>query len=169
VDLSGAPQVFSAALAPHRRGLVGDDEPTVTATTSPTVTTSPTPGTAAAAEMERKIHEWVNRMNNTRTPVKLTHEIGTGALRNRQTRTIPVELDRGIEYVVIGVCDQDCTDLDLQLRQLDGTVVSTDTTEDDLPVVSVTVARSGKFNIIVSMAACSDEPCWYGVGVITKR
>jgi S1-C subfamily serine protease len=164
LELAGSPQLFSAALAPNRPGL-SDEDPRGSATN----TAAPPPVEDMAASMRRSVQRYVDNMSATVGPIVLSHDIGTGALRTRQSHTIPVTLDRGMKYTVLGTCDRDCTDLDLAIRQIDGTVVSEDVEADDVPIVSVTVGRSGTFHILVTMAACSVEPCWYGVGVVTRR
>lgn len=174
VELAGSPRIFSLVLVPARPGLTDDEAASPTqptegsAATGSTATTGSTAATALDAAMRGSINRLVSAID-ARYPIKLTHDIGTGSLRTGETRTIPVDLDQGVTYNVIGTCDGDCTDLDLQLRQLDGTVISTDTKADDYPMVTVTPSRGGKFHIVVSMAACSAQPCWYGVGVVTRR
>ena len=163
LELAGSPRIFSAALAPDRPGLV-DDEPS-----RPIPTSAANTATAQMhAMMRRRIQNLVDGIS-AQYPLKLTHEIGTGSLRLHEVRTIPVELDQGVSYHIVGTCDADCADLDLEIRQLDETVISSDKEVDKTPVVNVTVSRTGKFNIVVTMAACSAEPCWYGIGVATER
>ena len=98
----------------------------------------------------------------------LTHRIFTGSLDNEDSGTVQVELEAGKQYHIMGACDEDCTDLDLQLSDPAGNAVSTDVEEDDLPVVSVRAARSGIYEVEVGMAACSEEPCRFGLGVFAK-
>jgi hypothetical protein len=163
IDLAGSPRVFTAALAPPRPGL-GDDE-----------TTQVSPNTDASAAtglddlMRRKVYRIIDALDSAGYSMRLTHEIGTGALRQRESRIIPVELDQGVKYTIFGTCDADCADLDIEIRQLDGRVAGKDDKPDKMPVVDLTVARAGKFNIVVTMATCTDAPCWYGVGVATQR
>jgi hypothetical protein len=167
LELAGSPRIFSLALVPNRPGLIDDESATPAQTTEGTAAAGST-----AADLDAAMRLGINRMVaaiSAQYPIKLTHDIGTGSLRAHQTRIMPVTLDEGVTYKVIGTCDRDCTDLDLELRLLDGTVVSSDVKTDDYPMVTVTPSRGGKFNIVVSMAACSVEPCWFGVGVVTKR
>lgn len=98
----------------------------------------------------------------------LSHRIFTGSLDNEDSGTVEIELEAGKEYHIMGACDEDCTDLDLQLSDPAGNAVSTDVEEDDLPVVSVRAPRSGTYEVEVGMAACSAEPCRFGLGVFAK-
>ncbi|HEU4883822.1 MAG TPA: hypothetical protein VFT45_16300 [Longimicrobium sp.] len=99
---------------------------------------------------------------------ELTHHIYTGSLNDGGSEMVELELDVGMEYQIMGACDEDCTDLDFTLYDGNGNVVDSDLLEDDYPLVSVTVTRSGVFRVRVSMAACSAEPCRYGIGIFGR-
>lgn len=94
-----------------------------------------------------------------------THKLYLGELGHGEGDELTVELDRGMEYALIGVCDEDCSDLDLRISTLEGEVIATDVEVDDYPVVEVVVTGSGTFRLEVGMADCGAEPCSYGVGV----
>jgi hypothetical protein len=98
----------------------------------------------------------------------LTHRIYTGSLNDGGAEIVQLDLDVGMEYQIMGACDEDCSDLDFTLYDGAGNVVDSDMLEDDYPVVSVAVSRSGVFRVRVSMAACSAEPCRYGIGVFGR-
>lgn len=99
---------------------------------------------------------------------ELTHRIYTGSLNDDESEVVQLDLDVGMEYQIMGACDEDCTDLDFTLYDGAGNVIDSDMLDDDVPVVSVTVARSGAFRVRVSMATCSVEPCRYGIGIFGR-
>lgn len=74
----------------------------------------------------------------------------------------------GVDYVLFGACDNDCTDVDLIVYDQNGRMVKRDILADDKPVVMFTAARSAKYRIEVVMAVCSTEPCRYGLQLNTK-
>jgi hypothetical protein len=76
-----------------------------------------------------------------------------------------VTLQGGRSYKLIGVCDNDCTDLDITLYDSDGDVVDRDLLDDDKPVVSVSGKSGGRYRMNVSMAKCSTGSCYYSVAV----
>lgn len=98
----------------------------------------------------------------------LQDDIVTGSLRQGANEDFELELQGGMSYVIIGVCDGDCSDLDLALTTASGADVDSDYLEDDIPMVEVVVERSQTYNLKVLMPACSVEPCAYGVGVYGK-
>lgn len=76
-------------------------------------------------------------------------------------------LQAGTTYQVIGTCDSDCSDLDLDI--LEGTTsVGSDVLDDDVPIVIFVAARTATYTVKVIMAACSSQPCYFGFGVFQK-
>jgi len=94
-----------------------------------------------------------------------THEPYIGSLRNGASEIKTVQLNAGTSYSMIGVCDNDCSDLDLRLYDPSGTEVDSDVLDDDTPIVEVTPRRTGTYTVRAIMTACSNEPCRYGIGI----
>jgi hypothetical protein len=78
------------------------------------------------------------------------------------------QLAEGKDYLIVSVCDQDCSDLDLTLFDENNNEIATDTSTDDAPVVEVSPRWSGKFRLNVTMYACGNAPCYYGISVMGK-
>jgi hypothetical protein len=76
-------------------------------------------------------------------------------------------LRTGREYAIAAVCDEDCSDLDLELLR-DGSVVASDLEDDDIPLVRYAPGTDGVYTVRVIMARCEREPCLYGVGVYAR-
>lgn len=90
-----------------------------------------------------------------------------GALNEGASDEVELQLTAG-SYLIVGVCDTDCSDVDLLLSQ-NGTEVDSDFEADDTPVLAVQVPEGGTFTLRVDMAACTSGPCRYGVGVYTTQ
>jgi len=99
---------------------------------------------------------------------RMASEIYQGRLKDDESTTLTVTLDAGKDYVFWGVCDQDCSDIDLVLYDSNGDEVDSDVLSDDQPVVNVSPSREGRYRVKVSMVTCSAEPCRYGVGLWSK-
>jgi hypothetical protein len=97
--------------------------------------------------------------------MRRTHSPYIGSLREGATSGHTLQLNRGTSYSLIGVCDNDCSDLDLRLFDSSGREVAADVLTDDTPVVNVTPRRSGTYTVRAIMTSCSSEPCRYGIGV----
>ncbi|MFM2042731.1 MAG: hypothetical protein RLY86_1307 [Pseudomonadota bacterium] len=81
------------------------------------------------------------------------------------TDSFTIALSKGVTYNVLAVCDQDCSDIDLQLVDSAGDVVEEDMTTDDIPMVLTRAVYTGEHTIKVQMYNCSNSPCFYGVAV----
>jgi hypothetical protein len=98
----------------------------------------------------------------------MTHEIYTGSLNDDSHEFVTLTLDAGNEYQLMGACDTDCNDMDMVLFDPAGREIDSDLLDDDFPIVSATVGRSGRYRIDVRMPGCTREPCRYGIGVFAR-
>ena len=98
----------------------------------------------------------------------LTHQIFTGALRESQSEDVVFELQAGGTYLILGVCDNDCKDFDLELLDSNGRRIDRDEGDDDVPVVAVSPARRERYTVRATMASCGDNPCRFGLGAVRK-
>lgn len=99
---------------------------------------------------------------------QMSHEIFMGRLDDDSNESLNIPLDGGTQYILVGTCDQDCSDVDLTIYDPDGNEVDSDLETDDKPVLQLTASNSGRYRVKVSMVACSANPCRYGVGVWAK-
>jgi len=93
----------------------------------------------------------------------------TGTLGSTASASFSLILESGFDYMLVGACDVDCSDIDLMLFDEAGDEVDRDYEEDDAPVVMVEPSRTQSYSVHVYMADCTNEPCWYAVGVFAKR
>jgi hypothetical protein len=91
-----------------------------------------------------------------------------GALEQDQEEDATFTLEAGRDYMMVAVCDEDCSDVDLRLLTPDRKEIDRDVERDDHPVVAVSVPASGTYTVRTIMAACKQAPCRYGVGVYRK-
>lgn len=122
-------------------------------------------------EFDRQVHVQLNDAVKQlgREGFSLTHQIVTGSLKQKEYEEIEFELEAGGNYLILGVCDTDCSDLDLELRDAAGGRVDIDEGEDDVPVVAVSVPRTARYTVRAVMISCADEPCRYGVGAVRQQ
>lgn len=91
-----------------------------------------------------------------------------GQLRQGQSYNVPATLEAGAEYRIIGVCDNDCGDLDLVLYDQSSNVISQDNLVDAVPVVAVTPSWTGPFTVQAGMHQCTVEPCYYALALYAR-
>ena len=87
----------------------------------------------------------------------------TGTMNHNQYDYIYVTLYVGTTYRFGGVCDSYCHDLDLRLYNSQGTLITSDTGPDDVPVVYVTARSTQQYRLRVDMVNCNDDPCNWAV------
>jgi hypothetical protein len=87
-----------------------------------------------------------------------------GNLRHNTYTDVTYNLQRGVTYALVGVCDNDCSDLDLRLYDENYRLIDSDTEPDATPVIKVTPMWTGVFHVRVIMSHCDRSPCWYGLG-----
>ncbi len=92
-----------------------------------------------------------------------------GQLRQGQTFNVPATLEAGGAYQIIGVCDNDCGDLDLVLFDQSSNLISEDQLVDAMPVVTVTPQWTGPFTVQARMHQCTVEPCYYALVLYGRR
>lgn len=81
---------------------------------------------------------------------------------------LEIDLEFGVEYMIVGVCDEDCSDLDLVLSDTEGNTLFNDALDDDAPILSFTAPAGGSHILWVSMYECSLEPCSFGYKVYRR-
>lgn len=88
-----------------------------------------------------------------------------GAMASQTTADHTFNLQAGKTYMAIGVCDENCSDLDVAISGPGGDNLGADVLDDDTPIVAFEATRSGQYKATVLMAACGSARCNYGVRV----
>ncbi|WP_395646109.1 hypothetical protein [Terricaulis sp.] len=78
----------------------------------------------------------------------------------------PVYLRAGENYRIYAACDDDCSDLDMEVYGADGNLVDRDVATDDTPYVQITPATSGRAYVRIWVYACENEPCYTAARVV---
>jgi hypothetical protein len=138
---------------------------TLSACASPGATPAPSSGvnryvSVVYAELDRYTPTYFSSRDGWRAVTGRYHGALSNGASGDHTLTVSTA---GATYGVLGVCDQDCSDVDLTVYDRAGTVVARDLLTDDYPVVKWSAAYSGEYRLRVSMAACRVNPCYYGV------
>ena len=75
----------------------------------------------------------------------LTHFSTDNALNDDGTFELWMDLEGGVETTIIGVCDEDCSDLDLEVFDSEAASIVSDYELDDFPSVALIPNRSTSF------------------------
>ncbi|WP_159713369.1 hypothetical protein [Sphingomonas sp. AX6] len=79
-----------------------------------------------------------------------------------------IQLTAGTQYAMLGVCDDDCEDLDLEILDPTGRSVAEDEAADDSPIVNFETESAGRYQVVARMADCDAAPCAYGIAAFAK-
>lgn len=98
-------------------------------------------------------------------------------MKEGEVVTVPFMADGTIEYYINGICDDDCSNIDLLALEADGTDADTDDADDPSPVLNLRASEyrspidkpTGKperpLTIEIRMIACKTEVCTLGLRI----
>lgn len=135
-------------------------------------TTSGSPGTSAAVHADDEWRKQVRaHLADTETRLKiggysLAQEVYIGEAKEDDEIPLLVTMTQG-DYAVAAVCDNDCTDIDLEVSLSDETVES-DLRVNNRPLIQFHAPERASYKIETSMETCTKPPCRYGVAIFKK-
>jgi hypothetical protein len=116
---------------------------------------------------ERQVHDNLQRaLQAARTPGSAPAVVTqSGMLNGDEAESFVVTLRAGVSYVILGVCDEDCSRLQLALMTLANSEIALERHSEGFPVLRFTPTATTQYRIRVVMEGCRMNPCWYGVGI----
>lgn len=99
----------------------------------------------------------------------ITHDLKYSQLNDDYSESFYFDLRASKTYIIDGVCDKDCRDLDLCLFDESGNEIGCDAATDDHPVVQVSPRWTGQFRLRAKMYNCQANPCRFGIMVCGKE
>jgi hypothetical protein len=84
-----------------------------------------------------------------------------GMLAAGASQTLSVPFKGGASLAIIGVCDENCKDLNLYVADSKGNEVASDVEDDDAPLALV--KERGTYTVRVEMKACGSSNCKFGI------
>jgi hypothetical protein len=126
---------------------------------------------AAQSQWEQQVLEQIRTASELFAPegYSMVGDAQVGSLHDETSEDFRVTLQAGVAYILVGVCDNDCPDVDLMLFDDSGNEIDSDYETDAVPIVEVTPFRTQSYRVHVYMADCTSEPCFYGVGVYADQ
>ncbi len=91
-----------------------------------------------------------------------------GLLPDEGEAYLEVWLEEGFDYIISGVCDEDCIDLDLYLRDPEGMIIDDDFETDSIPMVATTASSTGRYLLGIDMVDCEADWCYFGYRVYKR-
>jgi AcrR family transcriptional regulator len=98
---------------------------------------------------------------------ELTDDRKINLLESGSVDSLEVSLGRG-SYLALGVCDDDCGDLDVYVLDSGGEIVASDILVDAEPMAKFEVYHRATFFVGASMESCDAENCMYSVQLMRQ-
>ena len=124
----------------------------------------------AASVWERQVQEQIDEASY---PFRQQgfHKVGQtwiDELQQDDDKYITLELNSNYEYIAIGVCDGDCSDLDLILYDGDDVRIANDVGTDVIPILSGSPDTDGDYYLAAVMVDCDADTCAFGVALYAR-
>ncbi len=78
-----------------------------------------------------------------------------------------LDLRAGVNYRIFGACDDDCSDMDMEVYGADGMLAERDDNRDAAPFVQITPALAGPAYVRLWVYECAAEPCAVAARVVS--
>lgn len=170
------PVVDTSAAAPGATTVGGVATPS--ATPAEGIPPSPGPGATAAQQIDwrRQVLSYLDTQHKPLMDRGYVRDEGTedwvGLLKVGTPKVWEVQLVRGLDYQVVGVCDSECKDVDMEIYDPSGAKMGGDTLADDAPQVHFTPASSGAHTVKVWLRTCNaadgSQSCVVAARVLRK-
>ena len=92
-----------------------------------------------------------------------------GVLNGKATESKTVNLQAGVRYAIVGVCDENCPDIDLRIWGPSGAKLAEDVQQNNTPMLEFTAPSAGRYRLAVEMVTCNANPCAWGVQLLANR
>ena len=117
---------------------------------------------ASAQPRDRVVAELLNSQSQLEAELGRvpSHPMLTGTLSAGESESVQVHTCSGMEYKAIGVCDLDCSDVDLTAYNATGEIMDLDVLRDDVPIVRFTPPACGFTRLSVDMVECDGSCEW---------
>jgi hypothetical protein len=116
---------------------------------------------------ERQVQERVQRAIAVMgTSSRLVVVTRSGMLNTDEAASFQTTLVQGTSYVIVAVCDDDCSRLQLTLLSPSGSDIAKERNSESLPTLHFMPDTTTVYGIRVVMEGCRWNPCWYAVAVV---
>lgn len=72
------------------------------------------------------------------------------------------------EYSFVAVCDRNCSQVKLMLKDMDGNKIISSPSNDAVDVLNFKPSSEGRYQVLVKMEKCSTQSCYFGLGIFDK-
>jgi hypothetical protein len=121
---------------------------------------------SGSSEFDQQVVNQLNTMESNASGMSRLFRSPIFRLNEGATQDYPIAMVAGQRYMIGGVCDNDCPDLDIKLLDAAGNEVAEDSATDSVPIVNHAPGKSGTYTVRVVMYDCNAAPCSAGLTVM---
>ncbi|MGK7922424.1 MAG: hypothetical protein AB4080_20710 [Trichodesmium sp.] len=131
-------------------------------------------GTAASIELSFEQEQVICKLKDTveeqeRAGNKLVFWPLIGKVKERVEVPFTAKLSSDVSYTILGVCDDNCSGLNLTLENKQGDKIDKDQKQDGVPVISFTPTENSDYRITARPDKCSTEKCEFGMALFVRE
>jgi hypothetical protein len=131
-------------------------------------------GAAIARELEQYEQEVQNQLQQAIDTAKgegyqLSFPRNVARLPRGAEAPKTVLLNQNREYSFVAVCDRNCDQVKLIVKDMNGKRVASNPTNDAVAVVNFKPPSEDRYQVTVKMEKCSVKSCYFGLGIFAKR
>ena len=127
------------------------------------------PEAAAQASYQQQIRAALRTAAGRARGARAEGEPLIGVLNGKATESKTVNLQAGVRYAIVGVCDENCPDIDLRIWGPSGAKLAEDVQQNNTPMLEFTAPSAGRYRLAVEMVTCNANPCAWGVQLLANR
>ncbi|MGD1715157.1 hypothetical protein [Dapis sp. BLCC M172] len=130
--------------------------------------------TAASIELSLEQEQVICKLKETveaqeKAGKKLVFWPLIGKIKERVEVPFTAKLSSNTSYTILGVCDDNCSDLNLTLKNEQGEKIANDEKENDIPVISFTPTENSDYRITARPDKCTTEKCEFGMVLFVPK
>jgi len=131
-------------------------------------------GAATARPLEQYEQEVNNQLQQAVKTAKeegyqLSFPPNVAKLARKAEAPKTVLLSPNREYSFVAVCDRNCDQIKLIVKNMEGKNIASTPTNDPVAVVNFKPPSEDRYQVTVKMEKCSELSCYFGLGIFAKR
>jgi hypothetical protein len=130
-------------------------------------------GAAIATSLNQNEQEVENQLqvaiqHSTKDGYQLVVPRNLGQLNRGSGAPKTLLLTPNRNYIFVAVCDRNCKEIQLILKDMKGNQVASNLTKDPVALIKFKPTSEDKYQVTVKMEKCSARSCTYGLGIFSK-
>jgi hypothetical protein len=118
-------------------------------------------------EVDNQLQQAIQTARGEGYQLSFPRNVGRLARGGEAPKTLLLYAPR--EYSFVAVCDQNCNDIKVIVKDMNGNKVASNLTNDAVAVVNFKPPSENRYQVSVRMENCSAKSCNFGLGIFSKR